>query len=224
MCKVYNAVGCLTTVKLHLHQHRITDFNSLKEVITFQTNYTPNRKQIISEHEQLIEQEKRALESDISHLDSSIKAEKSHFEDKLRNKIEKLKQELNNLSQSASTNFIQRLRNGIKIWYYKKKIKYKELNFDSQIAYSTRSSTEQRKQKYNRYQYIVSYFEDAVNESSSVTLKELERKKAAIGEVNTSILGALGEQKVVKELENLPDEYFLVNDFLPNRYLQSKRK
>ena len=44
-------------------------------------------------------------------------------------------------------------------------------------------------------------------------LKELERKKAIIDEVNNFIYGALGEQKVVKELENLSDEYFLINDF-----------
>jgi hypothetical protein len=54
---------------------------------------------------------------------------------------------------------------------------------------------------------------DAVNESSSGPLKELERKKRVIDEINTSIYGAIGEQKVVKELENLPNGYFLINDF-----------
>ena len=52
-----------------------------------------------------------------------------------------------------------------------------------------------------------------VNESCLVPLKDLERKKSIIDEVNTSIYGALGEQKVVKELEKLSDEYFLINDF-----------
>ena len=42
---------------------------------------------------------------------------------------------------------------------------------------------------------------------------ELERKKAIIDELNSFIFGALGEQKVVKTLESLPDEYFLINDF-----------
>src|SRR5690606_27794575 len=67
--------------------------------------------------------------------------------------------------------------------------------------------------KNNRYQYIDSHLMDAVYESSFDLLNELERKKKAIDEINTSIYGALGEQKVVKELENLPDGYFLINDF-----------
>lgn len=213
MCKIYNNVGSLTTVKLHLHQHRIADFSSLNEVIAFQTNYSLNRRQIISEHERLIVQEKNDLESEISLLDISIKAGKTHFEDELRNEIDRLKQELNNLLPLTPTNFIQKFRNRIKGWYYKKKIRQKELNFDSQIAYSIRTSTEQRKQKDNRYQFIVSNFEDVVKESCLIQLKELERKKIAIDEVNTSILGALGEHKVVKELEKLSNEYFLVNDF-----------
>jgi len=60
---------------------------------------------------------------------------------------------------------------------------------------------------------LVSHFIDAVNESCSVPLKQLERKKMIIDEINTAIYGALGEQKVVKELESFSDEYFLINDF-----------
>lgn len=213
MCKVYNSVGSLTKIKLHLHQQCITDFNSLNELISFQRNYTTNRKQIISNHEYLIEQEKKALEFEISHLDTSINTERTHFEGELGKEIEKLKQELNNLSLSVPTNFIQRLKKIFPVWYYKRKIRQKEFNFDTQIAHSIRKLTVQRKEKNNRYQFIVSHFADAVNESCLITLKEFERKKIAIDKVNTSILGALGEHKVVKELENLSDEYFLLNDF-----------
>ncbi|MFX7621219.1 hypothetical protein ABTJ52_23125, partial [Acinetobacter baumannii] len=52
-----------------------------------------------------------------------------------------------------------------------------------------------------------------VNEICLTPLKELERKKTLIDEINTSIYGAFGEQKVVKELKQLSDEYFLINDF-----------
>lgn len=42
---------------------------------------------------------------------------------------------------------------------------------------------------------------------------ELTRKKNVIDQINNHIYGAIGEQKVVKELEKLPDEYILINDF-----------
>jgi len=53
----------------------------------------------------------------------------------------------------------------------------------------------------------------AVNESCLKQMTELENKKRVIDEVNNSIYGAFGEQKVVKELENLSDENVLINDF-----------
>ena len=65
MCKVYNSVGCLTTVKSHLQRHNINDFNSLNEVLNFQKNFSALRQQIISNHAQLIEQEENTLVSEI---------------------------------------------------------------------------------------------------------------------------------------------------------------
>jgi len=67
--------------------------------------------------------------------------------------------------------------------------------------------------KSNRYQFITSHFNEAVRQSAQYPLSELERKKATIDGLNSYIYGALGEQKVVKALENLSDEYFLINDF-----------
>jgi hypothetical protein len=52
-----------------------------------------------------------------------------------------------------------------------------------------------------------------VEESSQTALSEIERKKSVIDTLSSFIYGALGEQKVVKTLESLSDEYFLINDF-----------
>jgi len=213
MCKVYNSIGSLTTIKSHLYRHSINEFKSLNEVIAFQKNYSTYRQQITSTHESLIQQEKKTLSIDISQLDNSIKAEKINIERELYNELEILKQKLNDLSSSTPANFIQRLTNFFKKRSLKKKIRNKELYVDSKINYSIRNSVKIFTEKTNRYQYIVTQFADAVNESCLVPLKEIERKKRIIDEVNNFIYGALGEQKVVKELENLSDEYHLINDF-----------
>ncbi|SDC42014.1 nuclease-related domain-containing protein [Niabella drilacis] len=212
MCQVYNTVGSLTTIKDHLYQNNINEFNSLNEVITFQKNYAAYQQQIISDHEYLVEQEKHTLNADILQLNESIKAKKNELEYKLRNEIGRLEQKVNNLLNSTPSNFIQKIRNFLKVRYYKKKIHHNKFNFDSKIAYSMRQLVSVHAQKNARYQFILSRFVDAVNESCLIPLKELERKKRIIDEINTSIYGAMGEQKVVKELERLSDEYVLIND------------
>lgn len=211
MCIIYNPVGSLTTIKSHLRRHNINDFNSLNEVIAFQKTYSTHRLQIISSHKNFIEHEKNNLSIGISELDNSIKAEKIKFKDKLHREIELLEQKLNDLSTPVS--FIQRMANFLTGWYYKKKIQQKKLSLDSKTTRLIKKMIKTHEGKTKRYQYIVSHFEDAVNESCSVPLKKLERKKRIIDELNAFIYGALGEQKVVKELKNLSDEYFLINDF-----------
>ncbi len=213
MCKVHNSVGCLTTVKSHLQRHNINDFKSLSEVLNFQKCFPALRQQIISNHEQLIEQEKATLVADILQLDNSIKTDRTNIENYFLKEIGDIKQKLNSLSTSGSLNFIQRIVNYVKQRLYKKKIQDLELNFDSKVNYSVRELVQQHQDKTNRYHYITSNFTDAVNESCLSLVSELEYKKRIIDEVNNSIYGALGEHKVVQELENLSDENILINDF-----------
>ncbi len=212
MCKVYNSIGSLTTVKSHLHRHNINEFNSLNEVILFHKNYSTYRQQIISNQELLIDQERNILSSEILHLDNSFQTQKIDIEKELRLELEKLKQQVHDLS-TVPANVIETLINSFKVLFLEIKIRYNELTLNFKISNSIRNLVNTRAKKNNRYQYLVTHFADAVNESCLAQLTELDRKKRVIDEINTFIYGAIGEQKVVKELEALPDEYFLINDF-----------
>jgi len=178
----------------------------------FQKNYHVSRQQIISTHELLIAQEKDTLSSDLSKLDNSINTKKIEFEKELRLEIEDLKEKLNELS-IAQTNIVKKLANYFKKRSLKNKIHNYEINLNLKISYSVQHLVNELAEKNNRHQYISSRFPEAVKESCAIPLSELERKKRIIDEINNSIYGALGEQKVVKELENLSDEYSLINDF-----------
>lgn len=212
MCKVYNTIGSLTVIKSHLRRHNISEFNSLKEVMTFQKNYDVYRQQIISNHELLIAQEKNTLSADIPRLTDTINTKKIEVEEELRFEIQDLKQKLEQLS-TGRKNIIQKLTGYFKKRSLKKGIRSNESSIDFKVSQSVQYLADTLAEKNNRYQYITSRFTEAVNQSCVVPLNELERKKRIVDEINTSIYGALGEQKVVKELENLSDDYILINDF-----------
>lgn len=213
MCKTYNTIGSLTTLKSHLYRNNIHDFKSIKEIIDFQNSYTTYRQQIISHHENLIEQEKNILNIDLQQLDTTIESQKLQSEKKLIDEIDKLKEKLNISTGYDTPNLFKRFIRYLRQRNYTKKIKYKERNFDFEVQRSINKLVEIRQGKDNRYQFIISQFNDAVRQSSQNPLSELERKKAIIDELSSFIYGALGEQKVVKTLEALSDEYFLINDF-----------
>lgn len=212
MCRIYNTIGSLQTLKSRLEKSNIYDFKSLKEVIDFQNSYMIFRQQLISHHENLIEHEKSMLKVDLQYLETAIETRKQQSEQELTDEIDELKQQLS-ISTSSAKSFFQKLLEYPRQWKLKRKIKNKEYNYDTEIENSINDLVDNYQVKNNRYQFIVAQVSDAVRQSSQQSLSELERKKATIDGLNNFIYGALGEQKVVKTLEILSDEYFLINDF-----------
>jgi Nuclease-related domain len=213
MCRTYNTIGSLTTLKLHLNNSRIYDFKSLKEVMDFQNSYTTIRLQLIAHHENLIDDEKRILNIDLQQLESTIQIQKQQSEQLLIDEINELKRQLNVSFDSIPLNFFEKIKKKLKLRNYKRKIKQKEENFDIEVTMAISELVGNFNFKNNRYQFIASHVKEAVGQSAQDSLIELDRKKLKIDELNSFIYGALGEQKVVKALEVLSDDYFLINDF-----------
>lgn len=213
MCKIYNPVGCLTVVKSHLDRHHITDFKSIKEVIVFQNSYEDLRRQIISNSERVIENEKGIIISEVERLKNNIESTTVSTKTILTGEIENLKLRLQELSIASIHSAWRKAVNYIRILFLKRKIRGYEISLPTRILQSVHDLTKAYQRNENRYVYITSQFQDAVIDNCSAELKELERKKRIIDEVSNSIYGAVGEQKVVKALEILSDEYVLINDF-----------
>lgn len=213
MCKVHNTIGSLTTIKTHLTQNKIDGFNSVGELISFQENYATTRQQIISNHEILITEERNNLGSEILQLENEITKSKLEVEQKLKSELEALRRKSDDLLQMEKS-LLQEFMYSFKIVYLDLKIKYKELTLNKTVSSAIRPIATLLADKNNRLQYLIANFEGAVKESSSLSLHEHDRKKQAIDEINTFIYGAIGEQKVVKELEKLSDEYILIDHSL----------
>ncbi|MBL7816739.1 MAG: NERD domain-containing protein [Saprospiraceae bacterium] len=213
MCKVYNTIGSLTTLKDHLYRQNIYDFKSVKEVLEFQKLYVIHRQQVISHHKDLIEQEKNKLQLDIQQLDTTIDSQKLQLEQELSDEIDKLRQRFDTSTDTISKSYIHKFAKYLQQQYYGNKIHAEETLLNIKYQKAIQKLTDLYERKKYRYQYILSHFDDAVRHSYSEALMELERKKAIIDGLNSFIYGALGEHKVVKTLESLSDDYFLINDF-----------
>jgi hypothetical protein len=213
MCRTYNTIGSLTTLKSTLEKNNIYDFKSVKEVIEFQKSYSTSRQKLISLHENLIENEKNNLNINLPILKSEVETQKLQTAQYLTQNIDLLKEQLNILQNKISTNYYQKITTNLKKWKCKRKIKQKECVFEIEIKLSLAKILEEYQFKSDRLQFISSNFNDAVKESAQNSLSELETKKNIIDSLNNYIYGALGEQKVVKTLECLSDDYYLINDF-----------
>lgn len=213
MSKIYNTIGSLKTLKSHLLRDHIYDFKSLKEVFDFQNTFEISRQQLISHHENLIDEEKKLLTLELKSLEEEIDKKRLETEQILKEEIDRLKQQLNFLICNTPINIFKKISKELRQWNYNRIIIKKEKEFDTNVKTTIRRLIDNYHEKNNRYQFIFSNFDEAVNQSVHYSLSELERKKYIIDNLNSFIYGALGEQKVVKTLENLSDDYFLINDF-----------
>jgi hypothetical protein len=212
MCKVYNTIGCLTVIKAHLYEHNVNEYQSINELINFQRDYTTTRQQIISDHHHIIEQESGTLNVELVKLNDSLKAARTAIKQQLISHIRNLKAQLDNIS-ADHTNFIQAIILYVKKIWLKIKIQINKVAFNFKIANAINHLIEEHNKKNTRYQFIISNPEDAVMQSCTPQLHELDRKKNVIDQINNSIYGALGEHKVVRELEKLGNDCILINDF-----------
>lgn len=213
MCKTYNTIGSLSTLKSHLEENNIHDFKSLQEVIDFQNSYASQRKELVSHHENLIEQEKTELQIELTQIAVAIESQKKFAEKRLKDEIEILKHRLDLASNSSSTNFFIKIAHSFTLWNLNRQLSQRERNFNAKVYSSVRKLVGKQKEMKSRYQFLSTKFHEAIEQSSKQDITELERKKGILDQASSFIYGAQGEQKVVSALETLSDEYYLINDF-----------
>jgi hypothetical protein len=212
MCKINNTIGSLTTVKKHLSQNNIDGFHSINQLLAFRDNYSTLRQQIISQHETLITEEKNRLNSEVLRLQNEISNDKSETRQRLKSEIDRCQQQFDEIPEIEKS-VIGEFTYSFKALFLLIYINYKKLFFNLIVYFSVRSKVKTLAKKNNRLHYLNTNFEKEVRRASRLALYELDRKKIAIDEINSFIYGAIGEQKVVKELKQLSDEYILINDF-----------
>lgn len=212
MCKVYNTIGALTYIKKHLLQNKVEGFSSIHELISFQNNYETSRQQVLSNQKTLLMEEKNNLNEGISALEHEIAHDKEVLHQKFRLESETLRQQYDAMAEANKT-FVQEFTYSFQALFKLLRIYYIQLFSAVTISRAVRPKVTMLDEKQKRFQYLTSNFEEAVTASGRVALDALDHKKRVIDEINTFIYGAIGEQKVVDELKQLPDDYILINDF-----------
>jgi hypothetical protein len=212
MCKIFNTIGSLNDIQYHLDYNRIDEYKSIDELINFRINYHFTQQQVILHHTEQIEKEKVTLEKEIDELQASILSKRNEIQELLQKRLLNLYQQIDDLPVPCSK-VIPILKD-----YYFNLIIWLQIWF-MQISYPFKVFAEKQKlknilvQKNTRFNFIAENFIDAVNQDSLSHLQALRQKKIIIDQINNSIYGAIGEQKVVNILKNLSDDYVLINDF-----------
>lgn len=213
MSIVYNTIGSISALKKHLAKAGIDDFSSLNDIIEYQNAYAVTRQRLLAHHQALVAQEAKLLHETLQSLDATLQSKRRNTEELLMHPIEALKQQREVCFRQHPSGIFNQMSRYLRLGYYNILIKYKLYFFDWNVKRAIRQLSNDYRLKSDRYQFITSNEAKAVHQSAQHSLAELDRKKAVLDQLSNLIYGALGEHKIVKALENLPDEYILINDF-----------
>jgi hypothetical protein len=213
MSIIINPIGSFSFLKEKLQQNNIHDFASIQEVMDFLNTYSQTRRKILLEHEKLISEERAFLEQKIIQLDNEVTSWRAEAEGILNFELDAFKAKLEKNSSDTSDPLFFRLIQWINQWWYNRKISIKNQSYESTVEAAIKPIADLRREAFDRIQFITIRFDQAVEQSALPIIGEMDWKKRVLDEYSSFVYGAIGEQKVLDELEKLPDSFYVINDF-----------
>lgn len=213
MAQVYGQIQPLKKIRKRLDLNGIDRFNSIEEIQIFMKNVSKEKASILNDCKKEYENDIFDLEERIRRNETSSLKRKREKTMQLDGKISRIKTSLGENRGKSPTFFLKIfyifLLSIILAW----RLHYLQNNY---VRIVHRSAKKQRKEisRFTKLlEYSLSNREAFISAKASVGINRLIHIEEVIESLRLEIVGAIGEQKVVKEIKKLSDEYILINDF-----------
>lgn len=213
MTVVHGQIESLKKIRKTLDSKGIERFNSTGEIRNFVKNYEREKEKIFYQIETDFDLELDILQLRGHELQKEYDSKKKRTVNRFVNRINWIIYQRESLSTQDSQIFFKKIINGLIIEFLGSIQKLLENNFEKIIKIIT---LRQRKLLYKTFREINnsnSKREEIISKRCLPKFQDLVRTKAIVEGLNPFVLGAIGENKVVKELQKLSDKNFLLNDF-----------
>ena len=212
MSQIIGQIDSLSNLLQKLKENGIRDFSTLDDIISFRNDFPNMINKNKEEIEKSILLEIEQLKQDINDLNLEHKSKLLIRERVLLKEKNEIDQLINHYSQNPK-DFFKKMYHFYKRYVLKIRrfilFNYFETAKNLPYLYIKRKIASKKNKLQSLEQNIISIIEKENNKKS----KEILHIKSILDENNTLIPGAIGEQRAVDELRNLPDSYFVINDF-----------
>ncbi len=212
MAIIYREIESLKTLKKELKKRGINRFNSIYEINLFIKQYDNEQFKIIENTKSEINQDVISKRDRIKNNKRQLKILIDNLTDELTNTIENYSKKITEL-ESKHSNVIFGLINKFRHFRLTKKLDYINNNFNEIIHNKSIIIKEKILNDQYSIDYILNNKEKVLSKRSRNKIEKLTYINEALKGLYAHISGAIGESLVVKEIEKLPNDYILINDF-----------
>jgi hypothetical protein len=210
MAKLYRASGSLSNLLSEFKKEKITFFNSLSDVISFRDEFQQRLSKIKGETTRAVLLEKEEL----GHKNSELSAEYSKKIKEQEALLIKEKAEIeSSLSCLKEPNIFLKPFYIYKQYKLKKRLETLSINLEAESKRAFKNLNNTLLSVQQELHYMEQSVDKIIEERARIKSRDLYTAKSLIEENTTTLLGAIGEEKTIKELSTLPDSFFVINDF-----------
>jgi hypothetical protein len=213
MAIIAGQIEPLKRLKKVLNENGIIRFNSIGEINAFIKNYEAEKKATPKIIENTLDEEISNLQSDIIKHQQIYDNLKIDILNELNHKIKNLEEALKQALEKSNKNLFNKVTHFLKIKTLTNKKLTLENNSEKVIREKTRITEYNIIKLKGKLDGYTENKEKIISARCAKSYKELDSTKEVVEGLYTLIAGAIGENLVVNELQKLPDNYYLINDF-----------
>ncbi len=201
-------------LKIEFSERGISDINSLNDISKFRASYPKELEEIQNnsrtELDLEIDKNRRSVEELKNIFDHRVNLESNI----LKTTIESIEKKLKvSKEKSTSDEFLTRYYNLFMNYILDKRKQWLNKNFDKKIKQRARLEKNLWEAKNKEFKHQIENKEALYTEKWKNKSSYILKKHKSIEDLKYLILGAIGETKVVREIEQLNDSNYLINDF-----------
>ena len=206
-------IETLKELKKSLSKSGLTRLNSVADIRRFLDEFEAEKRKlrggVESELDAEIETTQRGLDARRQAYDEL----EVRLRSELEQQIQELESEIRLATEKGSKNFFFRVRYLLKIPSLSRRASRLKRSLDRTVSEKLRAEEKEIAGLARKLESLSGNRENLVSERYRKALDELTRTKAILDGLYPLVAGAIGEASVVRRLQYLSDDYYLINDF-----------
>lgn len=196
-----------------LDKNGIIRFNSITEINEFLKGYDSERSAIPKNIASALDNEIKELETGLAECKKTYEKSKEDSKNEINSEISSLAVKLEQQIEKRNKNIFNKIFFYLHVKALARKKSKLEKNIDKIIHKKVRVSEKEVIRAKGKLGNITGNKDKIISDRCAKSYKEIDDTKEVIDGLYSLIAGAVGENSVVKELQKLSDEYYLINDF-----------
>jgi len=214
VAQIIGQIESLKRLKKVLNENGIDRFSSIGQINQFLKGYHSEVNKVKLDGEREVTREINALKATLLDYQQQYEQAKVDARTELELKIASLDQKIDRLKASPSKNLFIDFYNWLKLEIAEAKLNNLKHNGDQLITNRTRAIHDQLSRTAKSISDLTQNKELVISQRIQRSIDALKHTKKVVDGLYPSIAGAVGENLVVKQLEQLGDDFIVINDYV----------